>query len=48
MMFFGVTEPFVEGQTIPVRLVLERAGEIDVTLAVHRPTSHGHGERHGG
>jgi len=34
LMFIGVTQPFVEGETIPVRLSFERAGEIDVSLPV--------------
>jgi copper(I)-binding protein len=42
LMFFGVEEPFAQGQNIPVRLVFEHAGEVDVTLPVRRsaPASH--------
>jgi copper(I)-binding protein len=42
LMFFGVEEPFAQGQTIPVRLVFEHAGAIDVTLPVRRsaPANH--------
>ena len=42
LMFFGVSEPFVQGQEIPVRLVFEHAGAIDVTLPVRRaaPVNH--------
>jgi len=42
LMFFGVREPFAQGQEIPVRLVFERAGAIDVTLPVRRgaPANH--------
>lgn len=42
LMFFGVTEPFAQGQNIPVRLVFEHAGAIDVTLPVRRsaPANH--------
>jgi periplasmic copper chaperone A len=45
LMFYGVTQPFAEGETIPVRLTFEHAGDIDVSLPVRRPgashTSHG-------
>jgi copper(I)-binding protein len=37
LMFYGVAEPFAEGQTIPVRLTFEHAGEIDISLPVRRP-----------
>jgi copper(I)-binding protein len=41
-MFFGVSEPFAQGQNIPVQLVFEHAGTIDVTLPVRRtaPANH--------
>ena len=47
LMFFGVQDPFAEGQSIPVRLVFEHAGAIDVTLPVHRTAPVGHGSQHG-
>ena len=37
LMFYGVRPPFAAGETIPVRLVFERAGTIDVSLPVRRP-----------
>jgi periplasmic copper chaperone A len=37
LMFFGVTQPFVEDETIPVRLTFEVAGELDISLPVRRP-----------
>lgn len=42
LMFFGVSEPFEQGQNIPVQLVFEHAGTIEVSLPVRRtaPTSH--------
>ncbi|MEZ5955870.1 MAG: copper chaperone PCu(A)C [Hyphomonadaceae bacterium] len=42
LMFFGIHEPFEQGQEIPVRLVFEHAGAIDVTLPVRRtaPADH--------
>lgn len=44
LMFFGVGEPFAEGQSIPVHLVFETAGAMDVTLPVQRsPIRHAHG-----
>ncbi len=43
LMFYGVREPFVSGQTVPVRLRFARAGEIDVALPVRRGgASHQH------
>jgi periplasmic copper chaperone A len=39
-MFFGVTQPFVECETIPGRLTFERAGEIDVSLPGRRQAGH--------
>ncbi len=43
LMFFGVTQPFAEGEQIPVRLSFERAGEIDVALPVRRTAGGVHG-----
>lgn len=48
LMFFGVSEPFAEGQTIPVHLVFETAGAIDVDLPVRRGAPNSHGANHGG
>ncbi len=36
LMFFGVTEPFAAGQSIPVKLTFENAGEVEVMLNVRR------------
>jgi copper(I)-binding protein len=36
LMFFGVTEPFTEGEQIPVTLTFERAGEVEISLTVRR------------
>lgn len=36
LMFFGVAQPFAEGEEIPVTLTFERAGAVDVTLPVQR------------
>lgn len=42
LMFYGVAEPFAEGQSIPVQLTFEKAGAIDVTLPVRRTGPEGH------
>lgn len=45
LMFYGVTQPFAEGETIPVTLTFEHAGAIDVSLPVQRPgATHGSAE----
>jgi copper(I)-binding protein len=36
LMFYGVTQPFAEGESIPVTLTFEHAGDIGVTLPVRR------------
>lgn len=43
LMFYGVREPFAEGENIPVRLRFQNAGEIDVVMPVRRvvPGEHG-------
>ena len=37
LMFYGVAQPFAVGETIPVRLTFEHAGDVDVLLPVQRP-----------
>lgn len=44
LMFFGVTAPFVQGETVDVRLVFETAGEVAVSLPVRQGATHGGGE----
>ena len=34
IMFMGLNKPFVEGETLPMTLVFEKAGEIDVKFSV--------------
>lgn len=34
MMFMGITQPFVEGQSVPVTLLFEKAGSVDIQLTV--------------
>ena len=36
LMFFGVAEPFAEGQEVPVELTFENTGAVNVTLPVRR------------
>lgn len=43
LMFHDVTPPFVTGESVPVRLRFERAGEIDTHLTVRPgPAAHAH------
>jgi copper(I)-binding protein len=46
LMFYGVAEPFAEGQEIPVHLTFENAGAIDVTLPVRRTPPEAHSGGH--
>lgn len=34
MMFMNISQPFVQGETVPVTLVFEKAGEVEIELAV--------------
>jgi periplasmic copper chaperone A len=47
IMFLQVTEPFAQGEQIPVTLVFEKAGEITVEFVVEDRGGHGHGHSHG-
>ena len=40
LMFMGVTQPFAEGETIPVTLTFEHAGDVAVELRVRREGAH--------
>lgn len=46
LMFRGLDEPLVEGETVPVTMLFEKAGEIEVEFAVGREPPGGgtHGE----
>lgn len=50
LMLIGLTQPLVAGQSVPVTLRFERAGEVTIQLAVQaagaRQPGHGHGHRH--
>jgi len=39
LMFFGVTQPFAAGETIPVTLSFANAGDVQVALSVRVPTA---------
>ncbi|MEZ6022823.1 MAG: copper chaperone PCu(A)C [Hyphomonadaceae bacterium] len=43
LMFFGVSEPFVQGETIPVTLTFEHAGDVDLQMQVRAGATHGNG-----
>lgn len=42
LMFYGVTQAFAEGETVPVTLTFANAGEVAVELAVRRGSSASH------
>ncbi len=50
LMLIGLTQPLVAGQSVPVTLRFERAGEVTINLAVQaagaRQPGHGHSHRH--
>lgn len=49
IMFFDLKQPFVQGETVPVTLRFENAGEIAVELSVGAPNARGAGQPgHGG
>jgi periplasmic copper chaperone A len=46
LMFMQITQPFVEGETVPVTLTFEKAGTVDIELpvmgaAADAPAAHG-------
>lgn len=41
LMFFGVTQPFVQEESVEARLVFETAGEVVVSLPVRQGATHG-------
>jgi copper(I)-binding protein len=47
LMFYGVRQPFAEGEGIPVELAFETAGTVAVTLPVRRGGPEAHGSAHG-
>lgn len=39
LMFMGLDKPFKDGETVPVKLVFEKSGEVETTLTVKKPGS---------
>ena len=48
VMFMGLSEPFEQGETVPVTLIFEKAGEIsvDITVDQDRKADHAGGHEH--
>lgn len=46
LMFIAISRPFVEGETIPVRLEFERAGIVTISLPVRARTTTRGGDDH--
>lgn len=46
LMFMDLNTPLIEGETVPVTLTFERAGEVEITLAIGARDASGAG--HGG
>jgi copper(I)-binding protein len=48
LMLIGLTQPLAVGQSVPVTLRFERAGEVTIQLAVQAAGARqpGHGHRH--
>lgn len=50
IMLMGLTEPFERGKTIPLTLVFEKSGEIEIEVPVdlaQKPDAQGQGHGHG-
>jgi hypothetical protein len=47
VMLMGLARPLAEGETVPLTLTFERAGEITVEVVVGKPGAMGAGERKG-
>lgn len=49
VMFMGITDPFEQGDTIPLTLTFEQAGDInvDVPVDLERKPNHGMSHQHG-
>lgn len=48
VMFLGLSQPFVQGKTVPVTLVFERAGEVELEIPVDLERMPAHGMNNGG
>ena len=47
LMFMGLSQPLAQGTTVPVTLRFERAGEVQVNLAIQAAGARGPGGHHG-
>jgi copper(I)-binding protein len=47
VMMMGLTEPFEQGKTIPLTLVFETSGEIEIEVPVDLARKAEHGHKHG-
>ena len=47
VMFMGLHEPLKEGETFPLTLTFEKAGEVTVEVMVMKAGAMGHGSKHG-
>ncbi len=47
IMFMGLHEPLKEGETFPLTLTFEKAGEVTVEVMVMKAGAMGHGSMHG-
>jgi periplasmic copper chaperone A len=47
VMFMGLHEPLKEGETFPLTLTFEKAGEVTVEVVVMKAGAMGHGSMHG-
>jgi copper(I)-binding protein len=46
LMFVGIKAPFRQGDTVPVTLRFEKAGDVEVALHVGQPSPHPHNHKH--
>lgn len=46
VMFMDLKQPLVQGEIVMVTLVFEKAGEIEIPLAIGAPNAKGHGAMH--
>lgn len=46
VMFMGLSEPFVQGETVPLTLIFEKAGELVLDITVDQDRKAGHMDGH--
>ena len=42
VMFVGLSEPFLEGETVPAALIFEKAGRVEIEFNIEKIDGHGH------